>query len=184
MLISGSIKPSRLISGFSYHLIKRSMVQLKIYLPKPCKSVNQYKHESELVYDQIHAWIYSLFNGSRSFNHTAMLFPTQISLIKPSTVQNIFIPGVSINQSVSDSQKTAQIYTSTWIIRVLIQIQDRKIFGTDRDPDRTLKRILIQTKMIRIRIRIQAKKDLLKNAHIPCFVCFYYIFNYHFSINL
>ena len=94
------------------------------------------------------------------------------------------IPGVSINQSVSDSQKTAQIYTSTWIIRVLIQIQDRKIFGTDRDPDRTLKRILIQTKMIRICIRIQAKKDLLKNAHIRCFVCFYYIFNYHFSINL
>ena len=158
MLISGSIKPSRLISGFSYHLIKRSMVQLKIYLPKPCKSVNQYKHESELVYDQIHAWIYSMNQEVKSHCH-AVPYLDFINQTIHCTEHIYCIPGVSINQSVSDSQKTTQIYTSTWIIRVLIQIQDRKRFGTDWDPDRTLKRILIQTKMIRIRIRIQAKKD-------------------------
>ena len=57
----------------------------------------------------------------------------------------------------------------------------RPNFETDPDPDKNDtdpysdpgKKGFSTKKILRI---------LLKNAHIPCFVCFYYIFNYHFSI--
>ena len=77
---------------------------------------------------------------------------------------------------------------------IRIRIQDLKKFVKDPypDQDQTLKRI--QAKTIRIRIRIQAKKDshqeniknLKKTVCLPCLVCLhvYYIlyYNYHVFI--
>ena len=75
---------------------------------------------------------------------------------------------------------------AVWRIRVImIRIQGLKKFVTHPDPARALIRMRIQTKTNKIRIQAKQNsitgksKNLAKNAHIPCFLCLYYLTRYH-----